>query len=126
MLDPWDHEVRMSRTSRMRMIIQNVLSSTRGKLTRGKEKTVQPSSEEDEREYPLEMPCGHVFGSTCLKAWLYQSPTCPLCRVEVESYTDEPQQPEISPLDGQLPFLRVPPVENNKNNNLTKCKSILL
>lgn len=45
---------------------------------------------EEEGEYPLEMPCGHVFGSTCLKEWLYQSPTCPLCRVEVESYTEEP------------------------------------
>ena len=90
--------------------LQNVLSSTRGKLTRGKGETVPSSSEEDERETPLEMPCGHVFGSTCLKAWLYQSPTCPLCRVEVESYTDEPQQPEIPPLDGQIPFLQVHPV----------------
>ena len=89
---------------------QNVLSSTREKLTCGKGETVPSSSEEDERETPLEMPCGHVFGSTCLKAWLYQSPTCPLCRVEVESYTDEPQAPEISPLDGQIPFLRVDPV----------------
>ena len=87
--------------------LQNVLSSTREKLTLGQEETVPSSSEEEEHETPLEMPCGHVFGSTCLKAWLYQSPTCPLCRVEVESYTDEPQQPEISPLDGQIPFLRV-------------------
>ena len=47
--------------------------------------------EEEEGETPVEMQCGHVFGEKCLKAWLYQSPTCPLCRVEVESYTDEPQ-----------------------------------
>jgi hypothetical protein len=91
--------------------LQNVLSSTREKLTCGKEETVPSPSEEEDREAPLEMPCGHVFGSTCLKAWLYQSPTCPLCRVEVESYTDEPQTPEIPPLDGQIPFLRVDPVE---------------
>jgi len=89
--------------------LQNVLSSTREKLTRGQE-DVPSASEEDERETPLEMPCGHVFGSTCLKAWLYQSPTCPLCRVEVESYTDEPQQPEISSLDGQFPFIQVHPI----------------
>jgi len=41
-------------------------------------------------EVPVQMPCGHIFGSTCLKEWLYQSPTCPLCRVEVESYVEEP------------------------------------
>jgi hypothetical protein len=80
------------------------------KLTRGKEETVPLASEGDERETPLEMPCAHVFGSTCLNAWLYQSPTCPLCRVEVESYADEPQQPEISPLDWQIPFHLVCPI----------------
>ena len=45
---------------------------------------------DEEGEVPLEMLCGHVFGSKCLKEWLYQSPTCPLCRIEVESYTDDP------------------------------------
>ena len=45
----------------------------------------------EEKEYPLAMPCGHIFGSTCLKEWLHESPTCPLCRVEVESYVEEPE-----------------------------------
>src|SRR5271156_2646500 len=33
-------------------------------------------SKAEEGEIPLQMPCGHIFGSTCLKEWLYQSPTC--------------------------------------------------
>jgi hypothetical protein len=56
----------------------------------------------EEAEFPVEMPCGHVFGSTCLKAWLYESPTCPLCRVEVESYTEEAQP--NAPSTGFPPF----------------------
>jgi len=35
------------------------------------------------------MPCGHCFCSVCVKKWLLQSPDCPLCRVEVESYMDQ-------------------------------------
>jgi len=58
----------------------------------------------EDAERPVQMPCGHVFGSTCLKEWLYQSPTCPLCRVEVESYVDDPQQssfPFTPPQEGE-------------------------
>jgi hypothetical protein len=36
------------------------------------------------------MPCGHFLCSVCVKKWLHQSPDCPLCRAEVESYTDQP------------------------------------
>jgi hypothetical protein len=54
------------------------------------EQTAGKDGFEEEAEFPLAMPCGHVFGSTCLKEWLHESPTCPLCRVEVESYSDEP------------------------------------
>ena len=68
---------------------------------------------EVEGETPVEMPCGHVFGETCLKAWLYQSPTCPLCRVEVESYTEEPQPtqggfPAAFAFEGPFPFAPPP------------------
>ena len=48
---------------------------------------------DDKGETPLRMPCGHTFGSTCLKTWLRESPACPLCREEVESCTDEPARP---------------------------------
>lgn len=68
---------------------------------------VQPAEvPKEEGEVPLEMPCGHVFGSICLKEWLYQSPTCPLCRVEVESYTEEPQLPQGA--QGLPPFTGLP------------------
>lgn len=51
----------------------------------------------EDTETPVQMPCGHIFGAKCLKEWLYQSPTCPLCRVEVESYVDEPTATQPPP-----------------------------
>lgn len=79
-------------------------------LTDDQEDTPEPKaaqeapSNTEEGETPVQMPCGHVFGSTCLKEWLYQSPTCPLCRVEVESYTDEPH-----PSESPFPWFAPPP-----------------
>lgn len=31
----------------------------------------------------MEMPCGHVFGRSCLAHWLKESTSCPLCRLSV-------------------------------------------
>ena len=60
-----------------------------------KKEEEEEAGKPEDTETPVQMPCGHIFGAKCLKEWLYQSPTCPLCRVEVESYVDEPttQQP---------------------------------
>jgi hypothetical protein len=89
-----------------------VLSSSGRELTDQME-DVQPSVEVKESEpekpadaeTPLQMSCGHIFGSSCLKEWLYHSPTCPLCRVEVESYIDQPSsQPQPQP----FPFMAPP------------------
>lgn len=38
---------------------------------------------------PIEMPCGHVFGKSCLSEWLKEHKTCPLCRSAVESERTE-------------------------------------
>lgn len=41
---------------------------------------------EHDEEYghlPLQMPCGHIFGQSCLCHWLKENITCPLCRVSV-------------------------------------------
>lgn len=72
---------------------QDVISNiAKMSLTAQEGETFQePVPSKDEGETPVRMPCGHVFGGACLKEWLFQSPTCPLCRVEVESYTEEPQ-----------------------------------
>lgn len=32
---------------------------------------------------PIKMPCGHVFGKSCLFEWLKTKATCPLCRASV-------------------------------------------
>lgn len=38
--------------------------------------------EEESAEYPVKMPCGHVFGLWCIEKWLLkaQPAACPLCR----------------------------------------------
>lgn len=34
---------------------------------------------------PVEMPCGHIFGMSCLRKWLKTAKSCPLCRQKIES-----------------------------------------
>jgi Ring finger domain len=90
---------------------QDVFSSHQNTLTWNQNESVEETVSKDEGEVPLQMPCGHVFGSACLKEWLYQSPTCPLCREEVESYIDEPQPtslPALGTFDGPIPWFQVP------------------
>jgi hypothetical protein len=93
-------------------------------LTAKEEEILQePVPFKDEGETPLRMPCGHVFGGTCLKEWLFQSPTCPLCRVEVEHYTEEPQAMNSSPMPGfffeaQMPRGTSRPEETDRSNEM--------
>ena len=47
------------------------------------------------KENATKMPCGHVFGSYCLKQWLQNNNTCPACRTEVDYVEVETE--EVSP-----------------------------
>lgn len=40
-------------------------------------------AEETYSEDPVQLSCGHIFGKTCISAWLLQSSTCAICRGEV-------------------------------------------
>lgn len=37
---------------------------------------------------PIQMPCGHIFGKSCLFEWLKNHNTCPLCRSSVSDGED--------------------------------------
>jgi hypothetical protein len=44
-----------------------------------------------EAEDPVQLVCGHVFGTTCIEKWVRTNSTCPLCRAQLnfQSKTDE-------------------------------------
>lgn len=39
-------------------------------------------------EFPVRLPCGHVYGVICISRWLKDNRTCPLCKAEMESTVD--------------------------------------
>lgn len=51
---------------------------------------------EEYKHVPLQMPCGHVFGQSCLSHWLKENTSCPLCRVSVGENRPRPQVAPIS------------------------------
>ena len=40
-----------------------------------------------DKDTPAKLPCGHVIGAECIKLWLQQHKSCPLCRREVFTRT---------------------------------------
>lgn len=41
---------------------------------------------EELAEYPIKLPCGHVFGQWCIREWLRNArfPSCPVCRSRLD------------------------------------------
>lgn len=60
---------------------------------------------------PLQMPCGHVFGRSCLSHWLKENTSCPLCRVSVG---EAPQRLQVTPIS----YIRFGGL-NNSSDDLT-------
>ncbi|OBA24096.1 hypothetical protein METBIDRAFT_34459 [Metschnikowia bicuspidata var. bicuspidata NRRL YB-4993] len=49
----------------------------------GEQKVYLCEHEEEFDHTPLQMPCNHVFGRSCLAHWLKENTNCPLCRLSV-------------------------------------------
>ncbi|KAK8442814.1 Ubiquitin-protein ligase [Candidozyma auris] len=43
----------------------------------------------DWKHVPVKLPCGHIFGQSCLAHWLNDNRSCPLCRVNLSDETNE-------------------------------------
>lgn len=39
-------------------------------------------------EFPVRLPCGHVYGIICISRWLKDKRTCPLCKAEMDRTVD--------------------------------------
>lgn len=56
------------------------------KQSKHKDTGKEPEDNGQEGEHiPVQMPCGHIFGRSCLLEWLKSNISCPLCRREVEA-----------------------------------------
>ena len=42
-----------------------------------------------ESDYPIQLPCKHVFGKECLNIWIWSENTCPQCRKVVFDESDD-------------------------------------
>lgn len=66
---------------------KNSTASTYSEYQRLVKPSAQGQSNEGEQKehIPVQMPCGHIFGRSCLLEWLKSNISCPLCRREVEA-----------------------------------------
>lgn len=59
----------------------------------------------DEVEHPIELPCGHIFGSACIEIWLSPEKegksTCPYCRHQLFGSSSDF---EPLPVNFEIPF----------------------
>ncbi len=47
---------------------------------KGKKRCVPKYDVTEDNRQPIELTCGHTFGTTCIEKWLYENDNCPLCR----------------------------------------------
>ncbi|KAH3687342.1 hypothetical protein WICPIJ_001686 [Wickerhamomyces pijperi] len=47
--------------------------------------SAQADTDSNPEHVPVQMPCKHIFGRSCLVEWLKQNVSCPLCRQEIEA-----------------------------------------
>ncbi|KAF1960810.1 hypothetical protein CC80DRAFT_501067 [Byssothecium circinans] len=63
-------------------------------------------------DYPVRLPCNHVFGNFCIRKWTESSAQCPLCRTELFLQQTTPEPPSLQfgvwnpPAGSEMPFLQ--------------------
>ena len=51
------------------------------------------------KHVPVELPCGHIFGQSCLAHWLNDNRSCPLCRKNLcEGEEGDDERSEVPPV----------------------------
>lgn len=63
-------------------ICRSEYGTERGSTSGPESESEQVFTGQDLREFPVQLPCGHVFGDWCISIWLRgcRPPSCPVCR----------------------------------------------
>lgn len=48
------------------------------------------------------MPCGHVFHENCLKSWIMQKQTCPICNQSLFDFSQKATQTNQDPIEAGI------------------------
>lgn len=86
-----DHLLQTSSCLEINKLALNDLNCSICHLEYGKDNTepaLEPNQQlpgQESAEYPIKLPCGHVFGDWCIRRWLRDAhpASCPLCRGEL-------------------------------------------
>lgn len=80
-------------TKKRRMNLKESTPTASSSSDRPQETPTLDSCSSEWDHVPIELPCGHIFGQSCLAHWLNANHSCPLCRV---SLADENSQSRSS------------------------------
>lgn len=86
---------------------------------------MDPFGSTNDPESPVQLPCGHVMGRSCISKWLETSNSCPICRrvlFEQEAWGSPLTETEISEV---LEMARALLLETSRLGTLTRLSGLL-